>query len=103
MSYNNRKEVRLSKKELEIIKKKAKESKLNVSEYIRQSALNGFVIVKNEKAKTDFIYELNKIGTNINQVTKLCNTVGSVDREDLYKLEKYFEEILKLVRKKVKD
>ncbi len=101
VSYGYRKEIRLSKKELEKIKRKAKESKLNVSEYIRQSALNGFVIVKDEKAKIDLIYELNKIGTNINQVTKLCNIVGSVSKEDLYKLEKYFEEILKLVRKKV--
>lgn len=46
-------------------------------------ALNGYIIEYNLKVLNDFIYELNKIGVNINQITKRVNETGSIYASEL--------------------
>lgn len=89
-----RKEIRLSNEDLKIIEEKAKMAGLSVSEYIRKSALQGFVIVKNIEQYNKVYYEINKIGTNINQAIKLSHTLQSIDENDIVKLENYLEKLI---------
>ncbi len=96
-----RKEIRLSEEDLKVIEEKAKTAGLSVSEYIRKSALQGYVVVKNVEQYNNLYYEINKIGTNINQAVKLANVVQSVDKNDVIKLEKYLKEVLQLFKKVV--
>lgn len=93
------KHIYYAEDEWKVIEEKAEMSNLNTSEYIRQSSLNGFVLVKDIKQFNDVYFELNKIGTNINQVAKLANTVGNVHQSDIVKLEEYFEKLFEMFMK----
>lgn len=69
--------VKFQEKEYEIITKKAKEKNCkSVSDFIRESILeNNGVLSKNMKKQLyDLQWEINKIGTNINQATKRINS-----------------------------
>lgn len=68
-----KKTVRFSEKEYEEIEKKRDELSLSFSEYIRLSISEDRIKIQ---SKTDekLLYEINKIGTNINQVAKYCNS-----------------------------
>lgn len=74
----------LSDTEKEKLEKKIKKSKLNKSEYLRRSSLEKDIIVID--GIKNLTLELNKIGNNINQLTKLVHQ-GLVD--DTRVLEKY--------------
>ena len=54
-----------------MILQKAKKSKMNLSEYMIASSLNGKIIVESDKS--EYITELRRIGNNINQLTKKVN------------------------------
>ena len=80
--------VRFQEEEYEIIEKKARERKCkSVSEFVRESILeNNGVLSKSMKMQLyDLQWEINKIGTNINQATKRINSgLGtSFDVKDL--------------------
>ncbi len=49
----------------------------NKSAYLRKMAIDGYVIKQDFKTVKKFIYELNKIGININQIAKVANTYGA--------------------------
>ena len=69
--------IKFQEKEYEIIEQKAKEKKSSsISEFIRESVLenNGVLSKKMKKQLYDLQWEVNKIGTNINQATKRINS-----------------------------
>lgn len=90
----NRNEIiraRFSKEEKEIAIKRAKEQGVSLSAYIRKSVLG-----EKLPSKTDIqvVFELKKIGVNINQLTKHINTlpvdeniIDAIGRMDLYAKE----------------
>lgn len=68
--------VRFQESEYEILEKKAKEKRCkSVSEFVRESLLenNGVLSKSMKKQLYDLQWEINKIGTNINQATKRIN------------------------------
>lgn len=68
--------IRASESELEAIKLKVKESKLNQNEYIIHCLLNKDIIVID--GLRDITVELKRIGNNLNQLTKLAHE-GKID------------------------
>jgi hypothetical protein len=64
--------VRLTAKEKEEIKRLAKEEGLTISKYLRTQALKKKGKIQTELEK-EIEYELNKIGTNINQMARALN------------------------------
>ena len=66
--------VRLSQKELELLKRKAKAVDLSNSVFIRRSFKYGVCYRINFESANNILYELSKIGTNINQITRGINT-----------------------------
>lgn len=69
--------LRLSLNDLLLIDAKMKEAGMrNRSAYIRNMALNGFIIKQDFEAWRAVSYELRKIGTNINQLAHAANDYG---------------------------
>lgn len=94
-----RKEVCFNEKEWELIEKKAAEVKLNTTNYIRRMALNGYIIEYDLNTLNDFIYALNKIGVNINQIAKRVNETGSIHTGEMEAIQEDMAQIWKGIRK----
>jgi hypothetical protein len=57
--------------------------KKNMSEYIRQMATRGFAVQYDIDDLQRLVWEINKIGVNINQIVKLCNEAKTIDNDIL--------------------
>ncbi len=66
----------------------------NISDFIRQIILTGkFKTTKQAQNYERLLYEINKIGNNINQIAKLCNIEKQIDIKALEELAKIEEEL----------
>ena len=90
--------LRMHPDDKRMIKSRAKEAGLTASEYVRLSALSCEII---QKTRTDIdfrlVYELNKIGVNLNQMAKTINAGGSVPvtlERVLKRLDDYLDKII---------
>ena len=83
MNRDNFIKIRVSSDEMSAIKKRAADSDMAVSNFIRDLALNGEVILYD----TENIYRFNQlmrsIGTNINQIALVVNTEKKVYKGDI--------------------
>lgn len=66
---------------------------LTKSEYLRNMALKGSVIVFDMKTINDLIYEINKIGVNINQIARKVNEFDTIHKSDVIMLRQEYEEL----------
>ncbi len=74
--------------EMELLKKNMEKSGIeNRSAYIRKMSIDGVIINTDLKILKDLSYEINKIGTNINQVTKHLNEMQNISKEDVESLK----------------
>ncbi len=75
-TYDKRLEVRTTTEQHAIITKNAKAAGLGLSDYVRENAINGGHIVINEaQAQNDeIVFQLVKIGTNLNQIAHAVNS-----------------------------
>jgi TPP-dependent trihydroxycyclohexane-1,2-dione (THcHDO) dehydratase len=100
--------IRCTTEELAAIKSRARVAGLSVSEYVRQSALNGDGIhppVSNDNAAPgfdpDLVFQLRGIGNNINQQTKVLHATGELPTE-LKRLWTTLDELLTYIFKRIK-
>ena len=77
--------VRYDKQEYFIIKHKASKAGLNVSAYIRQITVNGYVKTRLTDEERQFVRQLIGMANNINQIAKTCHDEG------LLRAMEYFE------------
>lgn len=82
--------IRMTEKEIERIKKKAKSANMTFSNYVISSALNNEVIVID--GIKDFTHQLSKVGINLNQLTMLCHQ-GKINCADITSVNKILKEI----------
>lgn len=98
---NNRFEIRLFDEEVEILENKAKIQGLSKTEYIREIILYSEIkenkrnILSNENFKK-LLYEINRIGNNINQIAYNSNLIKSTGREEIKNLKEQYENLLQL-------
>jgi len=87
--------IRLTPTELDKIEQLAEENNAkNLSDFIRQVVLTGkFKVPKVSQNFENLLYEINKIGNNINQIAKQCNINKEVDIQVLQELAKIEEEL----------
>ncbi|MCJ8010140.1 MobC family plasmid mobilization relaxosome protein [Paenibacillus sp. KQZ6P-2] len=92
--YRN-KEIKffVTEEELEFIDNKAKAAELNRSLYIRKMAIEGYIIKQDFTYVEELVYEVNKIGNNINQIAFRANSMDYLSVEDLIYLRKKLDEI----------
>lgn len=86
-------QVWVTEKERDVIKDKATYCGLSVSEYLRKLSIDGVII------KRDFegLYEINKIGVNINQIAKKANESGVVIESYVDELRVQYEKLFEVV------
>lgn len=66
-----------SEQEAQFLRTKMKEAGVrNKSAYLRKMALDGYIIRKDYTELKSLINALNRIGNNLNQMTKVANTYG---------------------------
>ena len=83
--------------EYELFEAKKDEAGLTKSDYIRNMIVYGGVYERTVFPKEDsqkLIYEINRIGNNINQVALRANTNGVVDDADFQNLYQLYQELL---------
>ncbi|SEI97591.1 mobilisation protein (MobC) [Alkalibacterium gilvum] len=71
----------------------------NRSDFIREAVLNNYIIVNDDTNLRELIYEVNKIGNNINQLTRLANKTKIVYSDDIENLKKQMNDINLLIYK----
>lgn len=80
MDYKtSRFELRLTTREKEILRRKAKKVGLTVSDFVRSSLIhsdNLIINVIDTSVLSKTLFELHKHGVNLNQLMKFCNTYG---------------------------
>ena len=73
--------ARVTADELHFVEQRAAEAKLKPSEYIRKAALNGRIEIRRYHAPgPDIANQLSRIGNNLNQIARICNTTGNDSR-----------------------
>lgn len=104
---NKRINLRISEEELEeIALNMGKTSVSNMSEFIRQMAINGYVVNVDFSELKGVVSQLKRIGNGINQIAKVANSTGTVQKSDVESIEANQEEIWKMIKtilKKVSD
>lgn len=83
-------------KEWERIEQLSAECKMRSATYIKQMALNGRIINIDLKNYHAVISELNKIGSNINQIARVANASGYATHDELRQLEFFRREICRI-------
>ena len=99
---NDRLFIRVTEEEKKQIREDAKKAGINLSRYVRNCCLGkskNLVVITDLK---DFARELNKIGVNLNQITRLANE-GLIQSADAFEakeeLKKIYKELTKLNKK----
>lgn len=82
-----------TQEETYIIDKKASESKLDRSKYLRKVALGQQIVNLDMSYLNNLIYEINKIGTNINQIAKHANGYNVLYKSDIKDIQDKMDKI----------
>ena len=71
----------------------------SLREYARKMMIDGWIFVFNgEEELKQFNYEINKIGTNINQIAHAVNVTGTVSEKELKDIKEMLNKIWQLQR-----
>lgn len=93
------KKVFYSEEELEIVYKKMQEIGTdNYSAFCRKMTVDGYVIKQDFTDIKKLIFEINKIGTNINQIAKIVNESGSASQHQLEEINKKVDDIWHILK-----
>lgn len=86
--------IKVNDEELKYAKEKAAYCNLDMSKFIRRLIKDGVIIKYETMDIKNLLYELNKIGTNINQIAKKINEIGNdYDKQDINNLKEEYEKL----------
>ena len=97
MKKEKRVTIRFTEDEYKQLKAKADELDISLSTYIRKKALGNKERISS-KCNKELLYEINRIGNNLNQIAKHCNINKLVDKlvlKSLVEIEKKLNEVIK--------
>lgn len=89
----------VTESELAMIDQKAEVAELDRSKYLRKIAIEGFIIKRDFTQVEQLVYEINRIGNNINQVARRANEVDFAGKEDIKYLRKQLDTIYNQIEK----
>ncbi|EAA0128574.1 plasmid mobilization relaxosome protein MobC [Listeria monocytogenes] len=91
--------IRVTEEEKTFIEMKMKEAGItNREAYLRKMAIDGAIIVSNYDETKKLTLELNKIGTNINQIVRVANTDNKISKDNIKKIEEMMQKVWQLQR-----
>ena len=71
--------IRMSAAELQTIGERAHICGKGVSTYMREVALGSVPRARPQRLEKKAVYQLSRIGTNLNQLARIANTTGRID------------------------
>nr|WP_260448948.1 MobC family plasmid mobilization relaxosome protein [Listeria booriae] len=90
---------RVTEEEKTFIEMKMKEVGItNREAYLRKMAIDGAIIVSNYDETKKLTLELNKIGTNINQIARVANMDNRISKADIKNIEEMMQKVWQLQR-----
>lgn len=105
VNRNREKQIKLyvSEEEYNNIQLKMKQANIeNFSHYARKMLLENFVVNLNScEDLVNLNYEINKIGNNINQLTKLANENKAISKSTINQIAKTQEDLSNFVKERV--
>ena len=93
MNRNTIMKFRATEEEASEIRRKAAAAGMNVSRFLRTSAVKSQVVLYNTADIFGLRSEIKKIGNNINQIAMVVNSNRSVYQSDVRELKKQFSEL----------
>ncbi len=97
IKYENKfikKSIRFTNEEFELIETERAKTNLDFTNYAKKSIMNKRVTTKvEEDFNRALIYELNKIGNNINQIARDTKTNKVEVLQELIKIEKHLKDL----------
>lgn len=94
--------IRVTDCEYQVIMKRMEETGFSsLREYIVDAATNGFLIKVDYSDLKSLIYEINKIGTNINQIAYKINSENAVYKSEIEAVQDDVDMIWKIIRAKL--
>ena len=102
MNRNTVLKFRVTEEENKKIREKAEKAKMNLSRYLRTSAVNEQIAVYNTADLYGFRTDIKRIGNNINQIAAVVNSSKSVYKKDFQDLQKEIEDLKKSIEKYLK-
>jgi len=70
----------------------------NFNAYARKMMIDGYVVKVDTAHFQDLAHEVNKIGTNINQLARIANTTGTAAKSDISRVQELVNEIWRLLK-----
>lgn len=103
MSANRRRDLqinfRVTLAERQMIKDRIIKSGCNEEgEYLRRMAIDGYIFQLDNSDMKQLIYEVNKIGTNINQIAHKINKDNEIYQTDMDEIKDKMDQIWRLMR-----
>ena len=97
---NRRIEIKVTDEEYEFIQEKMLAiGSTNLSAYARKMLIDGYVLKTDFSFLKDFIFEIGKIGTNINQIAYRANAFNNIDKTDIEEIKQGQKEIRKILNR----
>lgn len=91
--------VRVTEDERTLIEEKMRQiPTMNLSAYSRKMLIDGYIIVLDLQKVKAHTAQLQKIGGNLNQITKRINETGRIYGNDMDELKRLMDEVWKLER-----
>lgn len=91
--------VRVTEDERTLIEEKMRQiPTMNLSAYSRKMLINGYIIVLDLQEVKAHTAQLQKIGGNLNQITKRINETERIYDNDMDELKRLMDEVWKLER-----
>jgi len=88
--------LRLTESEFEQIKSEAEKLGYTTSDFIRSILLKKNRCLKNKKDTKKILFELNRIGNNLNQIAKYVNTFKTIDNFVKFSIDEILKELKKI-------
>ena len=90
--------ARVRPDELHRVEQLARDANKSVSDYIRDTALTARIIIKRyRRVEPVVLNELSRIGNNLNQIARICNTTGESRRAR--NIEIYLDELRPVLKR----
>jgi|SRR5271170_7702222 len=90
--------ARVRRDELHRIEQLAREADKSVSDYLRDTALTARIVIKRyRRVEPMLLHELSRIGNNLNQIGRICNTTGDSGRAR--NIEDYLDELRPVLKR----
>jgi len=70
----------------------------NFNAYARKMMIDGYVVKVDTAHFQELAHEVNKIGTNVNQLARIANTTGTITSNDINRVQELMSELWRLLK-----